>query len=407
MTSHPTVENKMPKDPDSESNKAAALTKYADPKRYLTGDANCNVTTRIASLVGRGLHLNPNHPIGICRAKIEDYFAALEGVTFEIFDAEDPIVTATQCFDDLRIPPDHPSRSKSDTYWLTDTTLLRTHTSAHQSQHLRGGHEAFLCTGDVYRRDEVDKNHYPAFHQLEGVRLFEPEETIMNLPNEISHDEWVNSVQCTYVATDLKRVLDGLIDHLFGPVERRWNDEYFPFTEPSFEMEIKHDGEWREVLGCGVIHTEVLKNVGLPHRHGWAFGLGLERLAMILFDIPDIRLFWTDDTRFHSQFSAGRISKFSPYSKHPACCKDISFWLPGSHFSGNDLYDLVSRIAGDIVEMIALIDEFTHPTTRRISHCYRITYRSLDRTLTNDEINRMQEQVRDRLIEELGVEVRG
>ena len=105
------------------------------------------------------------------------------------------------------------------------------------------------------------------------------------------------------------------MDHLFGPVEKKWSEDYFPFTDPSFECEILYEGEWLEVLGCGVIHTEVLDMSGRGDRRGWAFGLGLERLAMILFKIPDIRLFWTDDERFHSQFKAGEITTFKPYSK--------------------------------------------------------------------------------------------
>lgn len=92
---------------------------------------------------------------------------------------------------------------------------------------------------------------------------------------------------------------------------------YFPFTEPSLELEIFFQGDWLEVLGCGVIHTDVLAKCGLTHRHGWAFGLGLERLAMILFSIPDIRLFWTEDPRFTSQFKTGEVIKFTPYSKYP------------------------------------------------------------------------------------------
>lgn len=86
---------------------------------------------------------------------------------------------------------------------------------------------------------------------------------------------------CKLVADDLKKALEGLCDHLFGPVEKRWIDEYFPFTEPSFELEIYYNGDWMEVLGCGVIHSGVLEKCGLSHRKGWAFGLGLERLAMV------------------------------------------------------------------------------------------------------------------------------
>ena len=141
-------------------------------------------------------------------------------------------MTTTQCFDDLNIPPEHPGRSKSDTHYLTDTELLRTHTSAHKTQHLRQGHEAFLCTGDVYRRDEIDASHFPAFHQMEGVRVFEKE-------------EWESKgVEAVDLARDeLRTTLEGLARHLFGDVEMRWVDAYFPFTEPSMELEIFFKGE--------------------------------------------------------------------------------------------------------------------------------------------------------------------
>lgn len=129
----------------------------------------------------------------------------------------------------------------------------------------------------------------------------------------------------------MKGILTGLVQHLFGKdTEMRWNADYFPFTEPSFEIEVKYMGNWLEVLGSGVIHDQVLINSGIKveEKNGWAFGLGLERLAMILFSVPDIRLFWTQDQRFLSQFQEGQISTFEPYSRYPSCYKDVSFWLP-------------------------------------------------------------------------------
>mmetsp|Transcript_33538 Transcript_33538/g.99935 ORF Transcript_33538/g.99935 Transcript_33538/m.99935 type:complete len:433 (-) Transcript_33538:452-1750(-) len=379
---------------------AAGAVEFATPERYTIDHPSNNVPPHIAELVGRGLHLKEDHPIGIIRAKIQEYFAGLDD-DFTVFDAEDPIVTTTQCFDDLRIPPEHPGRSPSDTYYITDETLLRTHTSAHQSQHLREGHECFLCTGDVYRRDEIDASHYPAFHQLEGVKLFDEDELKVQ---DLDHDEWIESGQCKMIGDDLKKTLEGLMDHLFGPCEKRWADDYFPFTEPSFEMEIMYEGEWLEVLGCGVVHTEVLSNVNMPERHGWAFGLGLERLAMILFKIPDIRLFWTDDERFSSQFKAGDITTFEPYSKYPPVFKDIAFWTPEGYVE-NDFFELARGVAGDLVERIECTDEFTNPKTGKSSKCYRIAYRSMDRSLTNEEINELQDNLRDRSAE-LELEVR-
>jgi len=382
-----------------------ATETYAKPERYTTDHPNNNVPPHIAELVGRGLHECADHPLGIIRAKIQEYFISAEeagGPKFEIFDAEDPIVTCTQCFDDLRIPPDHPGRSKSDTYYITDDTLLRTHTSAHQSMHLRDGYETFLCAGDVYRRDEIDASHYPAFHQLEGVKLF-PKEEVKGAEG-LSKEEWLASPECKMIADDLKATLEGLMDHLFGPVEKRWSEDYFPFTEPSFECEIFYDGDWLEVLGCGVVHTEVLEMAGRGDRRGWAFGLGLERLAMILFSIPDIRLFWTDDERFSSQFEAGKITTFEPYSKFPPVLKDISFWTP-EDFVENDFFEMARGIAGDLVERIDLIDEFTNPKTGKSSKAYRVTYRSMDRSLTNEEIDALQNKLRDTSAD-LGLEVR-
>jgi phenylalanyl-tRNA synthetase alpha chain len=157
-----------------------------------------------------------------------------------------------------------------------------------------------------------------------------------------------------YMENDLKQELEGLAAALFGPTEYRWVDAYFPFTDPSYELEIYFQGEWLEVLGCGVIHPEILQNSGRGDEQGWAFGLGLERLAMVLFNIPDIRLFWTDDERFHHQFRSGEIINFMPYSKFPPCFKDVSFWL-GDQFHANDLNEIVRDIAGDLVEQVVRI----------------------------------------------------
>ena len=390
------------------------LGKYANPSRYLDPHPSNNITPHIASLVGRDLHLRPSHPIGIIRSKIQEYFTSLSKDTeteYKIFDAEDPIVTDQQCFDDLLIPLDHPGRAPSDTYYVTDSTLLRTHTSAHQSQHLRCGLDAFLCSGDVYRRDEIDATHYPAFHQMEGVKLMAPK--LVQGADGMSGEQWLKSPECKMVEADLKKTLEGLMDHLFGPTQKRWNDDYFPFTQPSFELEIYHNDEWMEVLGCGVIHEKVLDLSNRSDRRGWAFGLGLERLAMILFKIPDIRLFWTEDERFHGQFEEGKIVEFKPYSKYPPVFKDIAFWTTkddtesqlNGDFVENDFCDLVRSVAGDLVEKIEMIDSFTHPKTGRSSRCYRISYRSMDRSLTNEEIDELQFKLRDEC-PSLGCELR-
>ena len=239
----------------------------APTSRFITGHPDNNVTPYIANLVGRDLHKTKNHPLNIIKERIEAYFATLD-TDFELFDGEDPVVTATQCFDDLNIPPEHPGRSKSDTYYLTDELLLRTHTSAHQSEHLRGGHEAFLCTGDVYRRDEIDASHFPAFHQMEGVKLFDEAELGDDLA--LGREAWLESAGVAAVGADLKQTLEGMIRAVFDDpdLETRWRDDFFPFTEPSFELDVFYQGEWLEVLGCGVIHSDVLARCGLEKRKG-------------------------------------------------------------------------------------------------------------------------------------------
>ena len=191
----------------------------------------------------------------------------------------------------------------------------------------------------------------------------------------------------------------------------RWNNDYFPFTEPSFELEVKFEGKWMEVLGCGVVHKDVMANSGRPQDYGWAFGLGLERLAMVLFHIPDIRLFWTTDERFLTQFKEGSMTKFVPYSKYPMCYKDVSFWLPKPkegerELHANDVYELIRNVAGDLVEKVELFDTFTNKETGRHSHAYRIIYRHMDRNLTNAEVDAIQLEVRSKLVSMLNVELR-
>lgn len=348
----------------------------------------------IYSKIGLQLHRRDNHPLGILKNTIYDYFDKSFPSQFVKFDDLCPLVSTKQNFDDVLVPADHVSRSYNDTYYVDAQTVLRCHTSAHQAELLREGHTHFLVIGDVYRRDSIDSTHYPVFHQMEGFRVFSP-------------DDWSGSGMdgTAYAATDLKKTLEGLATHLFGAVEMRWVDTYFPFTNPSFELEIYFQGDWLEVLGCGVTEQEILKSNGRTDHVAWAFGLGLERLAMVLFDIPDIRLFWSNDQRFTSQFSKGKLGvKFKPFSKFPPCYKDMSFWI-NDEFTENNLCEVVRGIAGDLVEEVKLIDNFTNKKGMT-SHCYRIAYRSMERSLTDEEINDMQWNVREEVKSKLRVELR-
>uniref|UniRef100_A0A6A7G8D1 phenylalanine--tRNA ligase n=1 Tax=Hirondellea gigas TaxID=1518452 RepID=A0A6A7G8D1_9CRUS len=348
------------------------------------GSKSCNVTERILRNVGKNLHNNPKSPLGIIKLRIEDYFnrrfVDSNGKSeFQMFDSMNPVVSTKMCFDDLLIPIDHPGRNMTDTFYFDEKTLLRTHTSAHETELMRAGNLCFLATGDCYRRDEIDSRHYPVFHQTEAARIFKK--------SEVPED---------FLLPDLKQCLEGLVADIFGDVETRWNPDSFPFTDPSLELEIMYNGSWMELLGCGVLRKDVLKNGNLHDHHGWAFGIGLERVAMALFDIPDIRLFHSSDERFTSQFTEGKIVKFRSFSKFPACYKDISFWVNPS-FHENNFSELVRDTAGDLVETVKLVDEFKHPETGQVSKCYRINYRSFSRVLTNDEVDEIQDRVRERI----------
>jgi len=265
-----------------------------------------NIGETIKSKIGRKLHIQSNHPIEIVKKLIYTYFNSLSDYKFKIFEDLEPFVSTEDNFDKLLIPKTHPARSKTDTYYLNEHTVLRTHTSAHQNQILQQGYSNFLVTGDVYRKDSIDRSHYPIFHQMEGVG---------KVPKN------VNPIN------ELKRILKGLVEHLFPNCEYRINGDYFPFTDPSFEIEVKYNNEWLEILGCGIMHKDIVANNSLEGEY-WAFGLGLDRLAMKLFGISDIRYLWSEHKKFLSQFESGKIVKFKPYSILQPISKDISFWIP-------------------------------------------------------------------------------
>lgn len=378
----------------------AAMPKAPEELMGVKTDSHYNVPVNVTSKLGSDLLLKEKHPLGVLWKSLKDYFASVDPEC-HFYDNEVPIVGTVENFDNLRLPPGHPGRSPSDTYYVNADTVLRTHTSAHQCAHmaLYPGVKSFLCAGDVYRRDEIDASHYPIFHQCEGVRLFDKD--------KVSADE---------VQADLKKTLEGLAAHLYnlkiGEKTMRWRDDYFPFTEPSFELDIYYgDGSdpWLEVLGCGIVHPEVLQNAGLdPDKvHGWAFGIGLERIAMVLFGIPDIRLFWSEDPRFREQFDEKAFENkvtFKPFSKYPPVTKDISMWIP-DNFVDNDLFEMIRDEGGDQVEKVDLMDEFTNKKTGKTSKLFRVTWRDMSRTLTNEEVNAKHEIVLQRVVKELAVEL--
>jgi len=212
--------------------------------------------------------------------------------------AEGPdIETELYCFDALNTPADHPARNEQDTFYLPDGRLLRTHTSTVQISTMESGPPPIrvIASGAAYRRDELDATHSPQFHQIEGLYV----------------DENVS-------VADLKGELEFFMRELFGAeTEVEFRPHFFPFTEPSLEVYVrsralKGGEQWIEVAGCGMVHPAVFEAVNKargdnaydPEKwSGYVFGLGMDRLAMILFEIPDIRFFSQNDLRFLKQFA--------------------------------------------------------------------------------------------------------
>ena len=239
------------------------------------------------TLPGHGLSLGSIHPLNQVIEDIEDLFLGL-GYQIE----EGPEVESDEYnFEKLNLPKDHPARDMQDSFYITNNTLLRTHTSPVQVRTMlaMGGAKPvqILCPGKVYRRDDDDATHSHQFTQIEGL--------VVGKDISIAH---------------LKGTLELMVQHLFGK-ERviRLRPSYFPFTEPSMEVDVSWgttptgEPRWMEILGAGMVHENVLAMSGYDPKvySGFAFGIGVERIAMLRHGIEDIRAFYTNDQRFLQQ----------------------------------------------------------------------------------------------------------
>ncbi|CAG9478218.1 phenylalanine--tRNA ligase, putative [Plasmodium vivax] len=487
----------------------------------------------IQSNEGRVLYHIANHPIRTVKKKIESFFK------YESLDNLNSDISVRQNFDELFVPLTHPARNIKDTFYLCKnyvkyfstlhndlytrlentngiykyylTTKLvghhkillkRTHMTAHLPDLLRRNYKNVIYTGSVYRRDEIDRFHFPIFHQTDGF-LIRPD----------NFD----------VETDLKTNLQQLIRYLFdaSDIKMKWDgNTSFPFTDPSYELYIRgvpsggrgttrddnnggaasaslqgdpRGGEppWVEVLGCGKIKKEVIAmalhaedirqmiedeiarhdrgllgelhsmeaaasgaaaegtapnevtpNVATPNPatsnvappkgildklcsaplnnrietqmnkflktiryQGWAFGIGLERLAMLLYHIHDIRLFWSTDSRFIDQFEEDVITKFHPFSNFPPVEKDISFYV-SSQFKEALFFQICRDIASENIEQVKKIDSYHNPRNNQTSVCYRITYRSHSQNLTHKAVNELQSKIAQMLVKQCAVTIR-
>ena len=272
---------------------AAALDLRKESMQEEALNARLQAETIDVTLAGRDSETGSLHPITQTIKRIESIFAQLGFETVEGPEIEDDFHNFTA----LNVPEHHPARAMHDTFYFDDGLLLRTHTSSVQVHTMEDNEPPYrvIAPGRVYRCDS-DVTHSPMFHQVEGLM-----------------------VDKDVTFADLKGVLDAFFKAFFEVDELpvRFRASYFPFTEPSAETDIQcvlcsgegckvcsHTG-WLEVMGCGMVHPEVLKHTGVdPDKYtGFAFGFGVERLAMLRYGIDDLRILFDNDTRFLEQFS--------------------------------------------------------------------------------------------------------
>lgn len=220
------------------------------------------------------------HPITSFLSDIIEIFSS---IGFSVYEGPE-VDTEWYNFDALNVPSDHPSRDVQDTFWLTDGRLLRTHTSNGQvrAKEELGLPVKVVIPGRCFRNEATDSSHESTFTQLEGLYI--------DKDVKIGHLIWT---------------IENFIYKLFGQnIEIRFRPHHYPFVEPAIDVDIKYNGKWIEVLGSGMVHPKVLKNMKIdPDKYtGYAFGFGIDRLVMIKYGIEDIRRFYSGDLRFLKQF---------------------------------------------------------------------------------------------------------
>lgn len=364
------------------------------------------------------------HPINMLINKIinSDFYNSFDNVIIP------EVVAEWETFDLFNFPLNHVARRVSDSHFIeksSDTKnsiLLRPHTSVMWYYYLlkqwwkekleKSWVVKALSYGKVYRVDELDKTHHECFHQIDWLKITSKEKEIIT-------------------QNTLKEVLSNTIKALFwDEVEYRFSSDSFPYTTDSLEVEVNHKGRWLEVLWAWIVHPDVLEKLWIDSSkyNGWAFGFGIERLAMAVKEIPDIRIFWSNDVRITKQW--WNFESYKEVSDYPPVFKDISFLVNKDKFvvdlvdtdknwqieltkeTESDLFDIawiVRDISWDIIEAVELIDIFENYNKfwlYKKSVCIRITFSSLERTLTNEEINKIYFDIRSKMENELWLELR-
>jgi phenylalanyl-tRNA synthetase alpha chain len=242
------------------------------------------------TLPGRGIGIGGLHPVTLTMERIETLFHSIGYAVAEGPEIESDFYNFTA----LNIPDDHPARAMHDTFYIDEKHVLRTHTSPIQIRYMQAHMEKFkhlqtmpdiriIAPGRVYRVDS-DATHSPMFHQIEGL--------------------WIGE---RVSFADLKGVIADFLQNFFeaDDLKVRFRPSFFPFTEPSAEMDMSWGDRWLEIGGCGMVHPNVLKHVGIDSEKyiGFAFGVGVERLAMLRYGVNDLRLFFENDLQFLKQFA--------------------------------------------------------------------------------------------------------
>ncbi len=310
-------------------------------------------------------------------------------------------ITLEHNFDTFDFSEDHPSRRETDTYFVAPNRILRTQTTSMWLYYLRDseavrkleerGWVGLVSYGKVYRKDEIDRKHFPVFHQLDGLFLTKRMGKVIMLE-------------------DLQKVLTAIVCAVFGPkVVMRFLDDTFPYTDPSTQMEIKFGNDWLEILGAGLAKGTTLQKLGIDPKvyNGWAFGFGIERLAMQKMNIADIRVLWSDDPRVTTQFTSIE-SMYEEVSKYPAVIRDISF-IVSKEIVPNRFYEIARELGGDLIEEVQLTDNYENDAKlgpEKKSYTFRIVYRSFTRTLTNDEVNEIHKKIEELTKKDLAAVIR-
>lgn len=364
------------------------------------------------------------HPINLVIDKIANspFFSSFDKIKVP------EIVWEFETFDLFNFPENHVARRPSDSYFINksenkkESILLRPHTSVMWYHHLlkQWGKEELEQTWEikalswwkVYRVDELDKTHHECFHQIDWLKITSKEKEIIN-------------------QNTLKEVLSNTIKALFWEnVEFRFNVDNFPYTTDSLEVEVNYKWKWLEVLWAWVVHPTVLEKLWIDGEkyNWWAFGFWIERLVMALKWIPDIRIFWSWDKRITSQW--WNFEQYKEVSNYPPVYKDISFIAPKNHFL-RDLEEeeksweleltketesyffaltwIIRDVSWDLIEEVKIIDMYENDQKfwkNNKSITINIVFRSIERTLTNEEINKIYFEIRDKIEKDLGYELR-